>query len=168
MMIVRKGLLEVAIIDPEKKVGEDGQRLIFRSGNPELEKVVITAKIKGREIRYYYKDLTTMNGEVLPCKIVVTEIPGGHVQPFHSHEKIHECSIVNEGSIIVIDDDGLLEDDKDRIRQKGIVLNAGDMVIEDPNIRHTIMNHTDVYARFTTTQVARGMLFEKFEGDWKR
>jgi len=166
MKIIRKGL-EVAIINPKKKIGEPGQYQSFKSGGTETAKAVAAAKMTGCEIRSYYKDLITLNGEVVPAKVIVTEIPPGHIQPFHTHDNVHEITVVDEGSIMAVDSNDLKEEDRAKLLEIGTVLEQGDMVIEDPNVRHTVLNHTGHYATLTTVQVSR-IKVEEFSADWKR
>lgn len=166
MVIIRQDLAFIAIIDPKKKHKEDGQYVLYKGADPDRFKIIAAAKEAKKEIRYYYKELATSNGEKIPCQIIITEIPPKHVQPFHTHLSIHEINVVNEGSVMAIDSPISKEDDP-AIFTQGIILNEGDGVTEDTGKRHTIANHTDQYAIFTTTQVAR-MDIEQFPADWKR
>jgi len=165
--VIRKGLMGVAVIDPQKKVDEPGQYESYKGSEIDLAKIIVAAKITGCEIRWYYKDLITLFGEVVPAKVIVTEIPPGHIQPFHTHDNVHEITVVDEGSIMAVDSNDLKEEDRARLLEIGVILNQGDMVIEDPNVRHTVLNHTRDYATMTTVQVAR-IPIEKFSADWNR
>lgn len=167
MLIIKKGLNGIAIIDPKKKFGEAGQYVSYQGNESNLFEEIALAKVASKEVRYYYKKIQTNSGENIPCQIIVTEIPPRHVQPFHTHETLHEISVVDEGSILVIDSNSLGETDTKEILKNGVILHEQDVVIEDPGIRHTVMNHTERYARFTTIQAAR-IPIEQFPADWKR
>ncbi|HEY9585354.1 MAG TPA: cupin domain-containing protein [Candidatus Paceibacterota bacterium] len=167
MQILKKGHSGVAVIDPKKRAGEPGQYVKWGADDPDLALVLSAARSAGCEIRYYFNDVKTIAGEVIPLKIVVTEIPPGHVQPFHIHETVHEVSVVNEGTITEIESDVLEESDVAVLKKAGTKLSAGDTVVDEPEKRHTIANFTRKYAKFTTTQSAR-MAREKFSSDWKR
>jgi len=158
---------EIAVIDPSKKYGEDGQYRKYSSDRPDLEEIIARALACGCEIRYYYHGLTTSDGEPIASKLVVTHVPPGHVQPFHTHGTLHEMTIVTWGCIIAVDSDALTEADKDAILKQGTRLTNGDMVVEDPGVRHTVMNPGPAYAIIYTVQTARIPL-EKFPADWKR
>lgn len=158
---------EVAIIDPGKKYGEPGQYQKYSNDFPELAKIVNQALGFGREVRCYYHGLTASDGEPIASKLIVTHVPPGHVQPFHTHETLHEMTVVALGRIVAVDSETLTEADKDAILEQGARLEIGDMVVEDPGIRHTIMNPGPAYAIIYTVQTARIPL-EKFPADWKR
>ena len=167
MQILKKGHSGVAVIDPKKRAGEPGQYMKYVADDPDLALVLSAARSAGCEIRYYFSDVKTIAGEVIPLKIVVTEIPPGHVQPFHTHETGHEVSVVSEGTITEIESNVLGETDVATLKKVGTKLSAGDTVVEEPGKRHTVANFTRRYAKFTTTQSAR-MVREKFASDWKR
>lgn len=167
MQALKKGHSGVAVIDPKKRHGEAGQYVKYAPDDPTLATVVSVARSAGCEVRYYFSDVKTIAGEEIPLKIIVTEIPPGHVQPFHTHETVHEVSVVDEGTITEIESDTLEEVDVVAIKKAGTKLSVGEMVVEEPGKRHTIANFTGEYAKFTTTQSAR-MQREKFAADWKR
>lgn len=167
MQILKRGHSGIAVIDPKKRPGERGQYVKYAANDPDLAIILSSARSAGYEIRYYFSDVKTIAGEVIPLRIVVTEIPPGHVQPFHAHETVHEVSVVNEGTITEIESDVLEETDFAALKRAGTKLLAGDTVVEEPGKRHTIANFTGKYAKFTTTQSAR-MQREKFASDWKR
>ncbi len=169
MIIIKGDLLEVAVIDFSKKYGEPGQ-YIKHSGQDkgiDLIKVISVARLAGKEIRYYYQDLTTSNGEKIPAKVIITETPPGFVQPFHVHDKIHEITRIDQGELFVIESEILKESDLEEIKKQGQTLEVGDMVIEDPGVRHTHLNISDKWTVTTTVQTAKKE-FEDFAGDWKR
>lgn len=169
MVIVPKGSLGgIAIIDPTKKQGETGQYVALKGSQAELAEAVAVARVLNKEIRYYFKDVASANGEKLPAKIVITEIPPGHVQPFHAHDTVHEVSTVDEGEIVAIESDTLEESEVNFIREQGTALREGDMMVADPGKKHTIANLSKAYARFTTIQVARDIPYEQFSADWRR
>lgn len=162
--ILRKKFLGIAIIDYGKRFKEKGQYVFHKGGQKDLEKKIAAARKENKEIRYYYKDLRTSSGEALPCQIVVSEIPPGSVQLWHVHEDIHEAIIVNEGRVIAVDATETV--DILKIRERGVVLEKGDMVVQDPGVRHTICNDTGEYVVMTATQVKR-IPVEKFTVDRK-
>lgn len=158
--------MRIAIIDPSKKVGEKGQYVPYSGKETNLISQILAARLTGKEIRYYYQDLVTTNGEVIPMKMIITEMPPGHVQPFHAHENVHEVTVINKGKMIAIESETLQEDNLEEIK-KGELLKEGDMVIEDPKVRHTHMNPSNEYTVTTTIQAAR-VPFEQFSADWQR
>jgi quercetin dioxygenase-like cupin family protein len=164
MKIYKIGSEGIAIIDPHKKMGEKGQYNFFKEDQIS-EEIISQARKDGLEIRYYNRNIKTVNGEMVPIKIIVTEIPPGHVQPFHTHQKIHEATTVIEGSITVIDSNEIKTEDKKRIENEGVVLNKWETVVEDPEIRHTVANLSQKYATMYTIQSAR-IPFEEFKEDW--
>ncbi len=168
MVIVPKGSMGgIALIDPKKKQGEQGQYVLLKGSRTELAEAVAAARLLGKEVRYYFKDVVCVNGEKMPAKVVITEIPPGHVQPFHAHDTVHEVSTVDEGEVIAVESETLTEDDAYSIKKQGVRLYEGDMMVADPGKKHTIANLSDVYARFTTVQVAR-VPYEEFSADWRR
>ena len=164
MNILKAGYDGVNIIDPQKKKGEDGQCIKLEGNNPDLLALVMHARKNGMEIRWYYRKIVTSNGIQVPAKVIITEIPSGHIQPWHLHQSIHEISRVDEGRIWAIDAPETM--DREEIAKRGTVLSEGDMVIEDPGVRHTIANLSDEPAILTTVQVAN-IPFEQFNVDWK-
>ena len=167
MLIIKKNLLSIAVIDPLKKVGEPGQYVKYSGKETDFAKIILIARFAKKEIRYYYNDLITNGGEAIPAKVIITEVPPGHIQPFHTHDKVYELTVINEGKLTVIDSQALQENDIEEIMRQGESIEKGDMIIEDPGIRHTVMNQTDTYVVMTTIQVAR-IPFEQFSADWKR
>ena len=167
MKVIRQFAQGIALIDPLKKVGEEGQYRRLPADYDGLEAVVTAARVAGLEIRHYYKNLATEAGEVVSSQLIITELPPGHVQPFHTHLKLHEMTIVHEGRIVNIESATLQETDLDDIREYGVWLNSGDLVIEEPGKRHTQMNPGTVYAVTYTVQTARIPL-EEFPADWNR
>lgn len=175
MKILRKGFQGIAVIDPSKAYGEDGQYESYPGNHLDLETVITKARSINHEIRYYYKNLIAGDGEPIASQVIVTEIPPLHVQPFHTHEQLHEMTIVNEGLIAAIDHETMTEEEARQLMLHRVnitplleVLGVGDMVVEDPGIRHTIMNPVDrAYAKIVTVQTARIPL-EEFPHDWIR
>jgi quercetin dioxygenase-like cupin family protein len=161
-------LTKLAIIDPRLAQGEPGQYVSMEDTQAKLAVAAALARLEGKEIRWYYKDLQTSADEKLAMQIIVTEVPPGHVQPFHAHHVLHEATTVESGCVLAIDSDTLTEVDKDEIRAQGTLLVAGDMVIEDPDVRHTIMNpDTGTYCIMITVQTPRIPMAE-FPHDWVR
>ena len=92
MEIIKEKFLEISIVDPV-----DGSRIKL---NPdELTESEIVTKLHKekslkKEIRKYY--LPNKNFE-----LIVTEIPPGHIQSYHSHHILYEATLVLEGKILV-------------------------------------------------------------------
>lgn len=168
LLIIKSNLLRIAVINPLKKVGEKDQYVTYSGKETALISKILAARLTRKEIRYYYQDLVTTDGEVIPLKMIITETPPGHVQPFHIHENVHEVTLINKGEMIAIESKTLRESDLEEIKKGGELLKEGDMVIEDPEVRHTHMNASDEYIVTTTIQAARRVPFEKFFADWKR
>ena len=57
MNILKAGYDGVSIIDPRKKMGEEGQCIKLKVDNPDFLEVVMRARIDGNEIRWYYRKL---------------------------------------------------------------------------------------------------------------
>jgi len=154
----------IAIIDPLKRYGEPGQYVTCAGDHPDLQKIIASARRQRHEIRYHYKNLAE-GDEKLAAQVIVTEIPPNHVQLFHKHERLHEMTIVQKGSIIAIDSETLTRHDREEIREQGTEHFTGDMVIAGTGKRHTIMNPNPFWVSITTIQTARIPLNE-FPHDW--
>jgi len=164
----QQGKAKIAVIDPAKAFGEAGQYVTNEGDISDLQELALLAKGVGKEIRWYFRNLDTADGEMVATQVIVTEIPPGHVQPFHTHETLHEATLVLVGSICAIDSDKLHEhDDEQGLKAAGVTLGPMQMVIEGPGTRHTIMNVGQEYALLVTTQTARIPLTE-FPHDWHR
>lgn len=166
-MVVLKAIQGIAVIDPRKMFGEPGQYRKYTGTLEEMATVIAKARLEECELRYYFKDLKTSDGEVVPSQVIITEVPPRHIQPFHTHEKLHELTLVKSGSIIAIDSPDLTEKDAEKIESQGALLKEGEMVLEDPMVRHSIMNPNRHYAMILTVQTARIPL-EQFPADWQR
>lgn len=167
-IVPAKGELHhITIIDPSKRFGEEGQAQKYSGTLEEMTEKVHEAQAKGMEIRQYYRSLETNGGEKIASQIIVTHIPPGHVQPFHTHNQIHEMTLVKEGEILAIDSEEFTEDQKWMLRAYGEPVYAGQMVIEGPGTRHTIMNDSNAYALLETVQTAK-MDIDRFPKDWCR
>lgn len=160
--------LKIAIINPKKAYGDDGQYVSCEGSTEEMIRQAANARAEGCEIRWYYKGLETQNGEAIASQIIVTEIPSGHTQPFHTHHTLHEMTLVLAGQIVAIDSDTLTEQSsRDELARTGKLIGIMEMVIEGPGTRHTIANFGDTYAQLVTVQSARIPL-EEFPQDWHR
>jgi len=161
-----------ALIDPKKKPDEDGQYQLFDLREMSLIDAVTfiaTAQRENMEIRYYYRELRMQNGKEIPVKIVLTEIPPGHVQPFHTHEEINEVTIVEKGELVVCDSEDLTEENWSGIMEHGRIAGPGDLVREDLGVRHTVANRSQKeYCHIITVQTSRTRDPEKFATDWVR
>lgn len=158
---------KIAIINPALPFGAPGQYTSFAGDYGDMEKQVQAAIIDGNEVRLYHKDLATPTGENIAAQVIVTHIPPGHVQPFHTHHTLHEMTFVLDGSILAIDSDTLNDADAEEIRKHGSLVSKGRLVIEEPGVRHTIMNPNTCYAVLYTVQSARIPL-DEFPKDWVR
>ncbi|OYV63051.1 MAG: hypothetical protein B7X03_03320 [Parcubacteria group bacterium 21-58-10] len=167
MHILRKEALEVAVIDPKKKVGEEGQYVRYRGDHPGLEKVLAEARANNQEIRRYVENIAARDGGIVPLKYVLTEVPPMHVQPFHSHTNVDEINLVSSGEIYFIESDTLSEDAFDQIRAQGKLLRPGDVVVSESEKRHTVANLSNAYAYLIGTISAKDSVPE-FRPDWKR
>lgn len=167
MHILRKEILEVAVIDPRKALGEEGQYARYPGGHPDLEAILDQARTAGMEIRRYVENIAAPTGGVIPLKYVITEVPPGHVQPFHSHTNVDEINLVNAGEVYFIESETLSESDTDAIREQGTLLRSGDVIISEPEKRHTVANLSDTYAYLIGTISAKDSV-AMFRPDWIR
>lgn len=161
----------IAIIDPNKQYGEEGQYVSHSLPLCDARKYAATARQEGKEIRWYYRSIVADGDEPVASQVIVTEIPPGHIQPFHSHNTLHEMTLVMSGMIVAVDDPELdesagIEALLERAERKETIA-QGQMVIEGPGTNHTILNLTGSYATLVTIQTARIPLTE-FPHDWVR
>lgn len=167
MRILRKEVLEVAIIDPKKAIGEEGQYVRYREDNPDLDKILESARTSGFEIRRYVENITAADGGVIPLKYVLTEVPPMHVQPFHRHDNVDEINLISGGEIYFIESESLTERNIGQLPKQGILLRSGDVVISERGKRHTVANLSSEYAYLIGTISANGSVSE-FKPDWKQ
>lgn len=167
MQILQKESLEVAIIDPRKRLDEEGQYIRYQGSHPRLDQILDKARVSGLEIRRYVENISARGGGIVPLKYVLTEVPPMHVQPFHSHTNVDEINLVNAGEIYFIESETLTELDIDQIREQGTLLRAGDAVVSESEKRHTVANLSDTYAFLIGTISAKDSVSE-FRPDWKR
>jgi quercetin dioxygenase-like cupin family protein len=97
-------------------------------------------------------------------RIVVTEIPPGHVQNEHRHERLLDIIYVLEGQIQVYQRrDGELREE---------TLQAGDIVCFEPPEFHNVANKSAALARTMTLKMTRDStilpeaLDHLFDSDW--
>jgi len=167
MHILRKETLEVAIIDPKKKIGEEGQYIRYRGDHPNLEQILTDARAGNKEIRQYVENIEAEEGGIIPLKYVITEVPPEHVQPFHSHTNVDEINLINAGEVYFIESETLTEQDVESIREQGTLLRSGDAVISSSDKRHTVANLSGAYAFLIGTISAKESAAE-FKPDWRR
>ncbi len=148
---------KLAVLDHSKKEGEAGQYGAFGPEHADaFETIIDDARIKGWEIRWYWINITTKgNRERVPFKIIRTEIPPNTIQKLHHHETVHEVSVIEDGELWFYDHEGDEEFKFDNIIQNGYAVRAGEMVIEEPGIPHTVANFSGKRATFITYQVIR-------------
>lgn len=167
MHILRKEVLDIAVIDPKKKIGEKGQYVRYRGDHPGLEQILTHARAGNFEIRRYVENIVAEDGGVVPLKYVITEVPPNHVQPFHSHENVDEINLIRSGEAYFIESETLVEGDTEQLRAQGVLLRSGDVVVSESGKRHTIANLSDEYVLLIGTISAKESVPE-FRPDWKR
>ena len=174
--VIRRGLEGLAIIDITKKAKEEGQYVFYdaqKTPDMNVAAIVSAARMTLKEIRYYYREMlidpADPAGEKIPAKLIITEIPPSHVQTFHVHETIHETTLVVEGELVACESENLTERDWAEIVRTGKILSVGDVLVEEPGKRHTVMNRDpDRYCHITTYQVSRTLTPDQFKADWVR
>lgn len=168
-----EGKMAIAVIDPSLAFGEPGQYEQFTESVEDVLVRANAAKAEGKEVRLYYKGLQADGDEPVASQVIETWIPPRHVQPFHTHHRVHEMTLVMEGEILAVDDDQLDESDlkfclgSPQLLTLGKIVGRHGMVVEGPGTRHTVVNHTDAYAVLVTVQTARLDIAE-FPADWHR
>lgn len=167
MKILRRETLEVAVIDPSKKIGEEGQYSRYIGSYPGLEKILEEARINNFEIRSYVDRISSEDGGVIPLKYVITEVPPMHVQPFHSHTNVDEINLISAGEVYFIESETLMENEIDSIRSQGVFVKSGDAVVSGSGKRHTVANFSNKYALLIGTISAKSSVPE-FSPDWRR
>lgn len=156
MKITHPGFSKAAIIDTTKKYGDKGQYRLLSASKKGLKTDLAHAKKNRFEVRYDY-DLIKAAGKKLPFRFIITDIPPGHIQPFHSHKNLHEITIVLNGNISYIESNKLSEtvSSKNELKKKGVNLSTGDLVIDDKIKRHTVANFSRAYASMITIQSSK-------------
>lgn len=166
MRITSPGFVSFAIIDPSKKIQQDGQyKKFFVAETGDFQAIIDDARKNNFEIRYHFTDNKNNEGGVVPVKLIITEIPPGHVQPFHVHKNCYEITVVERGEVSYIEDDSLSNEDVQEIKNTSKVLRTGDMVFDDNGKRHTVANFSDTYVKVITTQTPRPYA-QAFMPDW--
>lgn len=168
MKITSPGFISFAVIDPSKRVQEDGQytRYIV-SETDDMNSIIDDARKKNFEIRYHYMNIKNNEGGTVPVKLIRTEVPPGYVQPFHIHKNCYEITVVEQGEVFYAEDDSLNRDDIQEVRKISEVLKEGDMVFDDSGKRHTVANFSTVYAKTMTTQTPKPYN-QDFTPDWEQ
>jgi len=113
------------------------------------------------------ENIAAENGGVIPLKYVITEVPPGHVQPFHSHTNVDEINLINSGEVYFIESETLTEQDVGSIREQGTLLRAGDVIVSSSDKRHTVANLSGSYVLLIGTISAKESAAE-FKPDWRR
>jgi quercetin dioxygenase-like cupin family protein len=167
MQILRKEVFAVAIIDPSRKIGEAGQYKRYHGDEPDIVAIIRAAQAAGSEIRRYIENIPSDIGGVIPLKYVITDIPPGHVQPFHRHEAVDEINLVESGEVCFIESETLIETELEALSKVGTVLHAGDVVVTESGKRHTVANLSAEYAHIIGTISAKSATPE-FKPDWVR
>ncbi len=156
MQLYKRNAQDIAIIDPTLQYGDVGQYVKFAGTDPKREEYLRDAKERKCEIRYYCAALKTARGEDVPFRVLFAEVPPGHIQPFHTHEKIHEVLVVCSGEITSVVHPSLTEKDVAGIRKHGQLVTEGSVAVSEPGDRHTIANLGDEYASILFVQSPRG------------
>lgn len=156
MKITHPGFSNAAVIDTTKKYGDKGQYRLLSASAKNLKVILANAKKNRFEVRYDY-DLIKAASKKLPFRFIITDIPPGHAQPFHTHKNLHELTIVLEGDVFYVESDELSEitSSRSELKQKGVKLSVGDLVIDDTIRRHTVANFSNTYARMITIQSSK-------------
>ena len=156
MKIAHPGFSKTAIIDTTKKYGDIGQYRLLSAFKKGLKTELAHAKKNRFEVRYDY-DLIKAGNKKLPFRFIITDIPPGHIQPFHTHQNLHEVTIVLNGNIWYIENEKLSEiaSNRSELKKKGVGLSVGDLVIDDKIKRHTVANFSRAYARMITIQSSK-------------
>lgn len=156
MKISHPGFSNAALINTAKKYGDSGQYRLLPSSRKNLRTMLGKAKKNKFEVRYDY-DLIKAAGKKLPFRFIITDIPPGHVQPFHTHQNLHEVTIVLDGEVWYIESDKLSEitSDKSELKKKAKKLSEGDLVVDDRIKRHTVANFSKSYVRMITIQSSK-------------
>lgn len=158
------GFSKVAFIDPKKKFGEEGQYVACYPKNKKMTRLIASARKKGMEIRYDYSLL----GDRTPYRFIITEIPPGHVQPFHSHKNLCEMTIVLSGEIFYIESKVLTESSsRSLLKKEGKKLVTEGRVVDTSWKRHTVANFSKKYAKMITIQ-SDNTERVSFVADWVR
>lgn len=168
MKLSKPGYSKVAFVDTKKRFGEKGQYTTIASRNKRIKHYIASARKAGHEIRYDYYDIEAGKG-MLPYRVIITDVPAKHVQPFHAHQHLHEMTIVSEGEIYYIESDTLSEDtdSKALLKRHGKKLTIGDMIVDDTGARHTIANFSHKSARLITIQSEKKEI-KALQADWIR
>ena len=168
MKIIHPGFTSFAIIDPAKKIKEEGQyKQFFVSETNDPRSIIDDAREKNFEIRYHYTDIRNNEGGSVPVKLIRTEIPPGYIQPFHIHKNCYEITVVERGEVAYIEDDSLEREDIQNVQKASRVLLEGDMVFDDTGKRHTVANFSATYAKVLTTQTPKPYT-QDFVPDWEQ
>jgi quercetin dioxygenase-like cupin family protein len=99
-----------------------------------------------------------------PFRIVLTEIPPGHIQNEHKHDHLLDVVYVLEGQVHIYQRDG------DKLREE--ILNAGDVACFKPPEFHNVANKGTASARTLTLKMIRDttipldVLDKLFKSDW--
>jgi hypothetical protein len=168
MKIRHPGFVSFAVIDPSKKINEEGQYKKFTVLEVDnFLDIIADAREKNFEIRYHYNDVKNNEGGTVPVKFIITEIPPGHIQPFHTHNNCYEITVVDCGEVYYVEDDVLDVTDTQGVKKVARLLRERDMVFDDEAKRHTVANFSDKYARLLTTQTPRPYS-KDFVPDWSK
>ncbi|MDD3531272.1 MAG: cupin domain-containing protein [Candidatus Pacebacteria bacterium] len=168
MKISSPGFVSFAIIDPAKKMGEEGQYTKYTvSETDDIDTHIGEARRNNFEIRYHYVDIRNNEGGTVPMKLIRTEIPPRYVQPFHIHKNCYELTVVEQGEVSYLEDDLLEREDIERIQKISRILREGDMVFDNEGKRHTVANISDAYVRVLTVQTPKPYT-QDFIPDWQQ
>lgn len=116
-----------------------------------LKQIEQARVLPNMEIRYYFKNINLGVEHLNPqFEAVFTELPGGLVQDFHSHDgSCLEITLVTSGRLLFIENADLtVAEVYDMMRSEfflgiGDILPPNSMHISDPHSRHTISSLTN-------------------------
>jgi len=175
-MIIRrmKEDADVAIVDPNKKVGEKGQFKVYKSGDERIPKLIAKAKNEFKRIEYIFKGFDVGGGVKLGLEIVERKLRPGTVMLFHWHEHFHEITIVKKGKVGCVVSIELGENFDEIMKSDHVILKKGSVIIIEPGERHAIFNPGIRTASLITIHVLQGKFstapyqFKEMPDDWHR
>lgn len=79
-------------------------------------------------------------------KVVITDIPPGHIQNLHHHDVLYDVAYVLSGEVVAVGGVGA--------EATEVVLSTGDLVEFEPSVPHTFRNDSASMARMLTLKIA--------------
>ena len=165
---------DVAIVDPGKEVGEEGQFEVYESGDKRIPKLIANTNNEFKRIDYIFKEFDVGEGVKLGLEIVERKLRPGMVMLFHWHEHYHEITIVKKGKAGFIVNNELSEDYDKIMKSDHVVLKKGSVIIFRPGERHAIFNPGMLTTSLITIHTLQGRFptapyqFKEMPDDWHR